>query len=112
LAQKVEKILTKNRILEVYLNIIEYGPGIFGINAASRHYFKKSPSELSPREGAFLAMLLPSPKKYYTSFKKKCLTKFARSRVRNILRKLKMGKVISADQYAREIYASFPWERC
>ncbi len=112
LAQKVEKILTKNKILEVYLNVIEYGPGIFGIKAAASHYFKKSPAALNPREGAFLAMLLPSPKKYYVSFQKKCLTKFARSRVRNILRKLRMGKVINADQYVNEIYSKLSWERC
>lgn len=112
LAQKVEKILTKNKILEVYLNVIEYGPGIFGIKAAAAHYFKKSPSALNPREGAFLAMLLPSPKKYYVSFKNRCLTKFARSRVRNILRKLRMGKVINADQYVNEIYSRLSWEKC
>jgi monofunctional biosynthetic peptidoglycan transglycosylase len=112
LAQKVEKILTKNRILEVYLNVIEYGPGIFGINEASKHYFRKTPSALTPREGAFLAMLLPSPKKYYTSFKKKCLTEFARSRIRNILKKLKMGKVINGTQYEKEISARYSWEKC
>ncbi len=112
LAQKVEKILTKNKILEVYLNVIEYGPGIFGINAASKHYFKKRPSDLSPREGAFLAMMLPSPKRYYTSYKNRCLTKFARSRVRTILKKLKMGKVISVDQYNREISLRQSFERC
>lgn len=112
LAQKVEKILSKNKILEIYFNVIEYGPGIFGIKEAAKHYFKKSPAELNPREGAFLAMMLPSPKRYYVSYKKKCLTKFARSRVRNILRKLRMGKVISPDQYNREISSRLSWEKC
>lgn len=112
LAQKVEKILTKDKILEVYLNVIEYGPGIFGIRAAAQHYFKKLPTALTPREGAFLAMLLPSPKKYSGSFKRRCLTPFAKSRVRNILRKLRMGRIINPTQYAQEIYAKFPWERC
>lgn len=112
LAQKVEKILSKNKILEVYLNVIEYGPGIFGIKQAALHYFKKSPSGLSPREGAYLAMMLPSPKRYYISFKKKCMTKFGRSRVRNILRKLRMGKIISHDQYNFEVSSKQSWEKC
>ena len=112
LAQKVEKIVSKNKILEVYLNVIEYGPGIFGIKAAANHYFKKHPSALTPRESAFLAMMLPSPKRYYMSYKKRCLTKFAGARIRNILRKLRMGRVINSDQYVQELYNRFPWERC
>ena len=85
LAFKVEKVLSKARILEIYFNCIEYGPGIYGIKNASYHYFKKHPSGLSPREAAFLAMLLPSPKRYYVSFKKKRLTKFAKIRIKAVL---------------------------
>lgn len=112
LAQKVEKILTKDKILEVYLNVIEYGPGIYGIKNAARHYFQKNPSELLSREGAFLALMLPAPEKYYISFKKKCLTKFARARLRNILRKIRMGRVISSEKYVNEIYTRLSWEKC
>ncbi len=111
LSQKVEKVLSKDKILEAYLNCIEYGPGIYGIRAASYHYFKKHPSALGPREGAFLAMLLPSPKRYYMSFKNKHLTPFARTRVNTILKKLRMGKVISPGQYQIEINRRFSWER-
>lgn len=71
LTHKVEQVLTKDKILEVYLNCIEFGPNIYGIREASYHYFKKHPSALNPREAAFLAMLLPSPKGYYISFKRK-----------------------------------------
>src|SRR5690606_25653822 len=77
---KVEKTLSKQRILEVYLNSIEFGPGIWGIRNASFHYFKKHPSRLDPREASFLAMMLPSPKRYYESFRKKKLTPFAEKR--------------------------------
>jgi monofunctional biosynthetic peptidoglycan transglycosylase len=111
LAQKVEKVLNKNRILEVYLNCIEYGPGIYGIKAAASHYFKKSPAQLSPRESAFIAMLLPSPKRYYVSFKKKKLTRFAHIRVKAILRKMRMGKLINPDQYEFEAKQKFSWEK-
>ncbi|MBA2403877.1 MAG: monofunctional biosynthetic peptidoglycan transglycosylase [Bdellovibrionales bacterium] len=110
IAQKVEKTISKNRILEIYLNSIEYGPGIYGIKAAAKHYFKKAPSQISPREGAFLAMLLPSPKRYYVSFQKKKLTKFAQFRVKAILKKLRMGKVISPEVYEIEINRKLAWE--
>ena len=111
LSQKVEKALSKDRILELYLNRIEFGPGIYGIRPAAKHYFKKSPSQLSPREGAFLAMLLPSPKRYYVSFKKKTLTRFARIRIKAILSKLRMGKIISHKQFENELNSKLNWEK-
>lgn len=110
LAQKTEKLLTKDKILETYLNCIEFGPHIYGIKNASYHYFKKSPKWLSPREAAFLAMLLPSPKRYYVSFKKKHLTPFALKRVNSILDKLRMAKIISRDQYEVQRKSRFSWE--
>ncbi len=110
LVQETEKYLSKEKILEVYLNSIEYGPGIYGIKAASNHYFKKRPSQLSPREGAFLAMLLPSPKKYYLSFKRKRLTTFAKARIKSVLEKMRMGKIISPERYEQELSEKFGWE--
>jgi monofunctional biosynthetic peptidoglycan transglycosylase len=61
LAFKLERALTKNRILEIYLNVAEWGPGVFGITAASRHHFDKPPSEIGPLEASFLASILPLP---------------------------------------------------
>lgn len=110
LAKKVDNLLTKDRILEVYLNSIEFGPRIYGIKNASQHYFKKHPSELTPREGAFLAMLLPSPKRYYVSFKKRKLTKFAKARIKAILIKMRMGKIITPEQYESELNSKMSWE--
>ncbi len=60
---RMEQVLPKRRILELYLNVVEWGDGIFGAEAASRHYFEKPASELSPREAARLAVVLPSPRK-------------------------------------------------
>lgn len=111
LAHKVDKHLSKNRILEIYLNSIEYGPRLYGIKAAAKHYFGKTPAALSPKESAFLAMLLPSPKRYYISFSKKRLTKFASSRIKAILKKMRMGKVITPDQYEAEMGTALSWER-
>lgn len=61
---RMEKVLSKRRILELYLNVVEWGEGIFGVEAASRHYYGKSSSELAPEEAARLASVLPNPKKY------------------------------------------------
>lgn len=60
----IETLWPKERILEVYLNIAEWGPGIYGAEAASYYWFKKSASTLSPREAARLAAILPSPRKW------------------------------------------------
>lgn len=57
----LERELSKKRILEIYLNIIEWGDGIYGAEAASRAYFKKSASDLTKDEAAFLAAMIPSP---------------------------------------------------
>ncbi|MEO9869118.1 monofunctional biosynthetic peptidoglycan transglycosylase [Ekhidna sp.] len=60
----IEIIWSKERIMEVYLNIAEFGNGIFGAEAASQVYFKKSAKDLSVTQAASLAAILPSPKKY------------------------------------------------
>ena len=57
----LERNLSKKRILEIYLNVIEWGDGIYGAEAASHYYFKKSASNLSPQEAAYLAAMIPSP---------------------------------------------------
>jgi monofunctional biosynthetic peptidoglycan transglycosylase len=62
LATTLEILLDKQRILEIYLNNVEWGEGIFGAEAASQHYFRKPAARLSPSEAARLAVMLPSPK--------------------------------------------------
>jgi monofunctional biosynthetic peptidoglycan transglycosylase len=62
---RMEKVLSKKRVLELYLNVAEWGDGgIFGIEAASRNYYGKSASALTPEEAARLASVLPNPRKY------------------------------------------------
>lgn len=58
----LELFLTKKRILEIYLNNVEWGEGVFGVEAASQLYFKKSAANLTPAEAARLAVMLPRPK--------------------------------------------------
>lgn len=57
----LERQLSKRRILEIYLNVIEWGDGIYGAEAAARTYFNKSASSLTPQEAAYLSAMIPSP---------------------------------------------------
>jgi len=60
----IETVMSKRRIFEIYLNVIEWGDGIFGAEAASRHYFKKSARQLGRWEAARLAAMVPNPRYY------------------------------------------------
>ena len=62
----LEALLSKQRILEIYLNNVEWGDGVFGAEAAARHYFRKPASQLSAYEAARLAVMLPRPKYFET----------------------------------------------
>ena len=59
----IETLWSKKRIMEVYLNVAEFGPSIYGIKAASIHYYNKQASDLTPNQAAMLATILPSPLK-------------------------------------------------
>ena len=63
-AGMMEVVLDKRRILELYLNVAEWGVGVFGIEAAARHYFGISASELDPIQSAWLASILPAPRRF------------------------------------------------
>lgn len=60
----IEAFWSKRRILEVYLNVIEFGDGVYGVEAASRRYFKKSANKLNASEAALLIAVLPNPKRF------------------------------------------------
>ena len=64
LTMMLEHTLSKQRILEIYLNSVEWGEGVFGAEAAAQHYFRKPASRLTPREAARLAVMLPQPKRF------------------------------------------------
>jgi monofunctional biosynthetic peptidoglycan transglycosylase len=60
----LERMLSKQRILEIYLNSVEWGDGVFGAEAAAQRYYKKSASRLNSQEAARLAVMLPAPKRF------------------------------------------------
>lgn len=79
IARELESTLSKEKILELYLNIVEYGEGLYGIGNAAEFYFEQEPSNLSLRQSAFLAMLLPNPKSYSECFNERTLSAKAQS---------------------------------
>ena len=96
----LEHELPKERILELYFNAIEFGPRIYGIGAAARHYFGKKPSELNPVEGAFFSSILPSPKRRYVQYCHGSLTPQWDKYVRRILAKVHERGRLTDDEYA------------
>ena len=87
---RIERVITKKRILELYLNVVEWGDGIFGIEAASRYYYNKPSSELTPEESARLVAVLPNPKRYSPTGE----SKYIEMRARLILDIMKMRGII------------------
>ncbi|HOY70932.1 MAG TPA: monofunctional biosynthetic peptidoglycan transglycosylase [Methylotenera sp.] len=71
----LEAVLDKRRIFEIYLNVIEWGDGVFGAEAAAKHYFKVSAAKLSKQQAARLAVMIPNPRFYDKHKKTKYLTK-------------------------------------
>ncbi len=84
----LEAAVPKRRLLEIYLNMIEWGPRINGIGEAARHYFAKPPSALSVKEAAYLATIIPGPVRYYVYFQRGALTPIWERRVDELLYKM------------------------
>ncbi len=96
----LEQALSKNQILELYLNMAELGPNLYGIAAASHYYFRKPAAELDAAEGAFLALLLPSPRRYhYTLVQNGNWSPSLRKKMQRILRDMRFKDYISSEQY-------------
>ena len=64
IAYMLEAVMSKQRILEIYLNVVEFGRGVFGAEAAARHYYRAPAASLSPAQAARLAVMLPNPRYY------------------------------------------------
>lgn len=93
------RIVSKERMLEVYFNIIEWGPNVYGIGEAAEFYFQKMPSELTLNECLYLANIIPSPKKFMYQFNSEGnLKPFANSRdkqLKNIM--MRRGLIVPED---------------
>ena len=103
LALHLESTLGKRRILEIYLNVIEWGPGLHGLGPAARHYFGKNPQDLTPREGAFLVALIPGPVKYQPSFASGVLSRGLTRLVNGVLRRLASVGVLTPEELKAEL---------
>ena len=86
----LERTLPKRRILEIYLNVIEWGDGVYGAEAAARTYFNKPAADLNPREAAFLAAMIPNPR---TVFNPKLNLRRVQRRQRVIMRGMPFVKM-------------------
>lgn len=98
---QMEKHLSKTRIMEIYLNSIEFGPGIFGVGAASYTYFGKHVSSLSVQEMVRLTAIIPKPLKVRPTSNARWL----KWKARWIVKKLKLYKYITEDTYQQTIVA-------
>ncbi len=107
----LEASLPKARLLEIYLNIIEWGPGIYGLGEASRHYFGVNPRNLSVQQAAFLATIIPNPVKYHVMYEKGRLTAGWQHRVRNLVRKLETNGIIDSTQAFQAEFSPIRFQR-
>lgn len=99
----LESALGKDRILEIYLNIIEWGPDVHGLRAAARRYFAREPQALTPAEMAFLVSIIPGPIKYQSSFAHGMPGPGLSVLIDELLAKLRSVDAISAEEYRRAI---------
>jgi hypothetical protein len=99
----LESALGKNRILEIYLNIIEWGPDLRGLRPAARSYFRREPQALTPAEMAFLVAIIPGPIKYQSSFAHGTPGPGLRSLIDELLAKLRSVDAIGEEEYRQAL---------
>jgi hypothetical protein len=99
----LESALGKDRILEIYLNIIEWGPDLRGLRPAARSYFGREPRALTPAEMAFLVAIIPGPIKYQSSFAHGTPGPGLRSLIDELLAKLRSVGAIGEEEYRQAL---------
>ncbi|MEM4405110.1 MAG: monofunctional biosynthetic peptidoglycan transglycosylase, partial [Nitrososphaerota archaeon] len=92
ITQRLEANLDKKRILEIYLNVIEWGDGIYGAEAASRFYFGKSAAQLSASEGAYLSAMIPNPRTVYNPKKNPKRVARRQKLIQKLMRRISLPK--------------------
>lgn len=107
LAWRLEQELSKQSILELYLNIIEWGPGVFGLRAAAEHYFGKRPAQLSLAECVFLSTAIPRPRLVHRAFLEGRVSKLHLGRIKWMLNLLRNRGHIDEFQLARSLAETF-----
>jgi hypothetical protein len=99
----LESALGKDRILEIYLNIIEWGPDLRGLRPAARSYFGREPRALTPAQMAFLVSIIPGPIKYQSSFAHGTPGPGLRSLIDQLLAKLRSVNAIGEEEYRQAL---------
>lgn len=95
----LERKLSKIEILGWYINLADFGSGVYGIRAASKYYFQTTPDKLTVAESIHLALVLPAPNTWSESLKQKSLTEFGRRRFANVLDELLNSGYITKNEY-------------
>ncbi len=103
LALLLDSRLGKERQLEIYLNVVEWGPGLYGLRPAAEHYFGKTPGELCPKEMAFLVRLIPGPLIYQRCFASGELSPAFEGLVVSLLGKLWSTGSLTDDEYQQAL---------
>jgi hypothetical protein len=93
----LEKGFGKESTLELYLNVVEFGPFIYGVRNASLHYFGREPAALSPAEATFLAVILPSPRSGAFHYERGELSRSAKGRMASLLKNMERRGMLSSE---------------
>ncbi|MBT8496510.1 MAG: transglycosylase domain-containing protein, partial [Deltaproteobacteria bacterium] len=101
----VENAISKERILEIYFNAIEYGPGLYGIGRAADLYFKRTPRRLGVIESAFISTLLPAPAVRYQQYCRRAHTLWTQQKIENIVDGMWTRELIDEEAYLLAIEA-------
>ncbi len=96
----LEASVGKARLLEIYLNIAEWGPGVYGIGEAARFWFDKDPRALTPRESAFLATVIPAPRRFHARLHRSGITPWWNARIDDVLGKMRVQGALDDAQLA------------
>jgi monofunctional biosynthetic peptidoglycan transglycosylase len=102
LTWQLEQNLSKRRILELYLNMVHWGPGVYGVAAAARHYFNLKPSQLSLRESIFLTAILPNPNRFGEHYAQGFIQADRLQKMQNILVGLRHLRFITPEAFQTE----------
>lgn len=101
----LEAAVPKRRLLEIYVNVAEWGPGLWGIGAASRHWFGKDARALTPKEAAFLASIIPSPIRYHAMYARGSPSDAWEAHVNDLLFRMTEQGALTDDELAEGIAA-------
>ena len=94
----LELLLPKDKILEWYINLAEFGDGVYGLREGAKHYFATKPEQLTIAQGVHLALVLPSPNRWSRGLRQERLTKFGRGRFQQILDRMPTAWFLSPEQ--------------